>query len=476
MSQMVLKVLSDNEIEKLHAETLRVLSEVGVKITHKEALGKFAQAGAAVNETNGLVKMSKELVGELLAQASPEAHITGLNGKEIIIGAGKDRCYGSLILDPYIIDYEAGVRRPVLEDVRRNTIIGESLDRINSMMRMQFPVTDVPEPDSCYKTMEVFLSHTTKNIAVYGTSEENTQDWFDALAVIADAAGLPVDETPLAIVAAAVTSPLQVHGPNVELMKMAMQRCYPIVSTVCPMAGTTSPYSVAGTMLISNIEALLPVLIAQLYKPGHPVFYMIGPSCTNMQSGHDYYYKAEKMLFKAAAAQMGEYYNLPISGEAGGSMTGRADVQNGAESMMYLLASHAAGQNYIGGLGSYYNANGMSSEQIIMQCGLIDMAEYVSRGIDLSDEKLAFDSISNVGPGGNYLTDDLTMQLLRSDEFSQSRHFDYTGGYEDDGPGIYEKAHQQAQDLVANYEPTVPGKVREAIERFFAEKYTCKKM
>ena len=39
----------------------------------------------------------------------------------------------------------------------------------------------------------------------------------------------------------AVTSPLQIHGMNVEIMKMAMERCYPIISTVCPMAGTTSP-------------------------------------------------------------------------------------------------------------------------------------------------------------------------------------------------------------------------------------------
>ena len=104
---------------------------------------------------------------------------------------------------------------------------------------------------------------------------------------------------------------------------------------------------------------------------------------------------------------MGKYYNLPISGEAGGTLTHRPDVQNGAESMSYLLSSFAGGQNIIGGIGSMYNANGMSAEQIIMQCGLADMAEYLARGIDMSDYKLAFDSIAEVGPGGNYITDKL---------------------------------------------------------------------
>ena len=70
---------------------------------------------------------------------------TGLNGKILQMG-GRNRHYLSLILDPFIVDYHDGLRRPVLSDVRRHTILGESLDRVNSMMRMQFPVSDVPEP------------------------------------------------------------------------------------------------------------------------------------------------------------------------------------------------------------------------------------------------------------------------------------------------------------------------------------------
>ena len=127
---------------------------------------------------------------------------------------------------------------------------------------MQYPVSDVPEPDCYYKTMEVFLCHTTKHTAAYPTSEANCRDWMDAMAVVAEAAGLDAQSTPLLSVAMAVTSPLQVHAPNIEIMKMAMIRSYPIISTVCPMAGTTAPYSLAGTSLIANAEALLPVLIA----------------------------------------------------------------------------------------------------------------------------------------------------------------------------------------------------------------------
>jgi len=324
--------------------------------------------------------------------------------------------------------------------------------------------------------MEVFLCHHTKHVLIYPTSVENCRDWFEVYDAIADAAGLNLKTTPFLSVAMAVTSPLQIHGLNMEIMKIAIENCCPIISTVCPMAGTTFPFSVAGTGLLANVEGLIPILIAQLYKPGHPVFYALGPSVTDFKTGHDLYYKAEKMLWKTIACQMGKFYNIPLCSETGGSLTHRPDMQNGAESFAYMLTSIVNGQNLFGGVGSMGNANGMSQEQIIMQCGLIDMAEYLARGVDMSDYKLAFDSIANVGPGGNYMTDNLTMDLLRGDEFFNTEFFDLTGGYSDPSPGIYEIAHQKALDLVANYKPTVPEKVRAAIKKHFANKYLDKSL
>ena len=46
------------------------------------------------------------------------------------------------------------------------------------------------------------------------------------------------------------------------------------------------------------------------------------------------------------------------------------------------------------------------------------MAEYISRGIDKSDYKLTLDSIARVGPGGNFLTDPLTVDLQSNESFT----------------------------------------------------------
>ena len=90
-------------------------------------------------------------------------------------------------------------------------------------MRMQYPVSDVPEPDSYLKTMEVFLCHLTKHVSIYPTSVENCREWIEVYERIADALGLDLSRHPLLSVAMAVTSPLQVHGLNVEIMNLAIE-------------------------------------------------------------------------------------------------------------------------------------------------------------------------------------------------------------------------------------------------------------
>ena len=473
MGNLTLSVLSQTEVEQIHQNTLRILDTTGFKVYHAETLSKFKSRGARVDEQSSTIKVPAKLVEELLKPAPSKVLLGGINGKTL--QAGEDNVYyTSLILDPFVVVWDEGIRAPNLADVKKNTIIGESLDRVSIMMRMQYPVTDVPVPDSYYRTMETFLGNMTKHISAYPDNEQNCRDWIDAVQIIAEAANRGDEKPPLLSIAMAVLSPLAVNGTNLEIMKMAMENNFPILSTVCPMAGSTSPYSIAGTFLQANIEALIPILIAQVYKPGHPVFYGVGPSVTNMQTGKDLYYRSEKMLFKIMANQMSTFYGLPSSGEAGGSLTHLPDVQNGAESLSFLLASHAWKQNIIGGLGSFGNANGMSSEQIIMQCGLIDMAEYLSKGVDFTGEKSGVASIEKTGPGGNFLMDDLTLSLLRdTEEFFHTPYMDLTGESSDpeSSKSMLDIAHQKVIDVQNSYVSRVPGNVQEKIKQFFYDKY-----
>jgi trimethylamine:corrinoid methyltransferase-like protein len=185
------------------------------------------------------------------------------------------------------------------------------------------------------------------------------------------------------------------------------------------------------------------------------------------------YYTLDKVLWKLAAVQLGKSYNMPVSAECGGSMTYRYDQQNGAEGVLFMLAAANSGADLIAGFGSTYNAIGMSAEMMLIHSAWLAAAHYLKRGIQVDDLRLGVENLRQVGPGGSFMTDDLTVQLLRRDEFFAHELFDYAGGVEAlaDSPSLLVRAHDKVEQMVANPRSPLPEQVQEEIHRYFARRY-----
>ena len=92
MSRMLIKLLTDAEIQTLHDRTLDVYEQVGIKITHPEVLGLLECRGARVTETSGIVQFDRALVRELLGLAPPVAVETGLNAYAFFTAEWCENC------------------------------------------------------------------------------------------------------------------------------------------------------------------------------------------------------------------------------------------------------------------------------------------------------------------------------------------------------------------------------------------------
>jgi len=231
---------------------------------------------------------------------------------------------------------------------------------------------------------------------------------------------------------------------------------------------------------VSAFDPLLVVKIngfAQMVRPGHPYLYAYGPSRTDMATGGDLYYTLDKVLWKAAGVQLGASYGLPTAAECGGTMKARYDLQSGAEGMLFMQAAMDSGTDLLAGIGSCGNAVTMSGEMMLVHRAWIQAARFLQAGLmvdepsvterDTVDAGLAT-AIDRVGPGGHYLGDDMTLENLRTGEFFSSELFDYG---EEPGRGIplLERAHQEAEELVAGFRAPLDEDIREDLERFFRD-------
>ena len=470
MGKLQLSVLSDAEIEKIHAQTLQVLEKVGFRVLDGECRALLARAGAKIDRANDNVYLPPRLVTEALAEAPATFEIHRQDGKACTMG-GDQRVYSSLVVDPWIIDYETQKpRRPVLNDIYRHTRLGDALELTDAIHLMEMPPADLPPETAYIKSQETFLTNTTKHIRAYPTSIVSTHEWLHLAEILAE--GKDLAEHRIMSLGVAITSPMILSEINYFILKTAAQRGLMMFPTVCPMAGTTSPLTFASNVLSANVENVFFIALAQLVKPGALVTHAAGQSLTDLKTGHDIYYNADKMLWKIANVQMGKFYNVPVAGESAGTIVGRYDMQAGIEGALLLLPSIVCGQNYFSGIGSNYNACGMSAEMIVMQADLVQLLERIAAGIDTSDRMLGYDSIAAVGPGGHFLEDVLTIKMLRSGEFFTGGSFDRLGerSANDKKDSMLVRAHEKVEQLLATHEPAVKESVAEEIHRWAREK------
>jgi len=460
------EVLSSEQIEQIRDASEAILERAGCRVPDERALDLFRKAGARVDAPSGRVWLPRPLLKELVAQAPSRYEIAGLDGMVREVGDGRQRGL-AITNDPWIVDYSTGQpRRPCTEDVRRNTIIGQSLEGVSALSCMDFPMSDVPGAHSSLRALEVHLLHHAKHNFAYATSVPSLKRWLRIGRILAR--GGELRGSRLLSVAVATLTPLTVSAMNVEFLRIACEHDLPIIPTVCPTAGMTSPYTLAGTLALAHAEILFLVAMAQLHRSGHPLLYATGPAVGSMRNGACLYYTLDKVLWKLAAVQLGRSCGLPVSAECGGSMVHRFDPQSGAEGMLFMLAAVASGADVLAGFGSTHNAVGHSTEMMLIQDAYAEAARHLRRGIPTDAARLAVERAVRVGPGGEYLTDPSTLDHLRRGEFFDHEVFDHTGDSMQ-SRSMLERAHEMAESLVAGFRSPVPGDVRESLERFFHE-------
>ena len=455
MGNLRITTLEPAEIETIHARALDILERVGVRVADPECRQILERAGGRIVGAGETVCLPRQLIQETLALAPSEFEIHRIDGVTLPI-AGRNRFYGSLVIDPWIIDYETQTpRRPLLADVVRHTRLGDALPRVDFLYRMDMPPDDLPAAEAYTVTLAAFAANTTKHMMAAPATAESLQQWLEVAEILAGARAL--SDCRLISIGAPVTTPLQFGPLNGQILKTTVRRGLAFIAQTEPIAGTTAPFSFAGGLLMGHAENLFLVAMTQLVRAGAPIFYSSGNALTDMTTGRVTFYNADKMLWKIGLCQLADYLGLPVEGESSGSLVGRYDIQCGIEYGLLGLPTPACGRGIFNGLGSCYNACGMSAEFVVIQADMIDLLERISGGIDVSEAKLGLESIVAAGPGGHFLEDPLTLKLLRAGEFYTRGSFDRLGERSPNDPldSMLVRAHARVEQLLGSHRPAV---------------------
>jgi trimethylamine--corrinoid protein Co-methyltransferase len=426
----IYKPLNPEQVELIQGEALRLLEEVGMTYEdgQDDLLTLVEQAGCRVDGAAKRIFFPSRLVEEMTAQAPGEFILRSRDGNNDL-HLGKDRVYaGTGGTTVKILDLETGEARPsMVEDIFKVARIVEEMKHIHFFQNCCVP-NDVPIEYYDINILFAAMMGTNKHVMFGCNFEQGLQDTFRMASIIAGGQEALQARPIFSISACMIISPLKFCTQSTVNVRTAAELNVPTTVTSAPMSGSTSPMTMAGTLLQIHAEVLAGITVHQLTRPGAPVLYGGLPGMADMRRMGYQGGGVECGMMQAAIHQLSQRIDVPNYASSGLSDSKITDVQAGWEKAFTTGLSVMSGNNYIHhAAGMLESMQCVAYELYVIDDEIIGQACKILEGISTGEGHLAFEAIREVGPGGNYLLSPHTMHHLRSEYFQGSGISDKVG-------------------------------------------------
>lgn len=465
--------LSQAQVETVHAASLQILEKIG--ITYEAGLDATVEMleenGAVVDRAEKRIKFPPDLVEESVARAPEKVVLCGRDPKNDLT-LTEDRVHlgtgGAAIK---ILDLETGEpRSTTLTDLHNVSRLVDQLDNIHFLVRPCIP-TDIEESEYDINMFYTCLRASGKHVMSGVNDEKGLHRVIDMAAMIAGSREKLIERPFISVITSFSISPLKLCTQSTLIMQEAIRNNIPVALSSAPMAGSTSPLTMAGTLAQLHAEEMAGITICQLTNPGAPLLYGGIPGMANLATMGYCGGGVECGMMNAAIHQLARHIRVPNYNSSGLSDSKLPDAQAGYEKAFTAALAAMGGSNYIHhSAGMLESMLSIAYEQFVIDDEIIGNACKILKGIQVDGDTLALEVIDAVGPGGNYMTAPHTMAHIRSEYYNSNGVTDRKNRDRWEAEGgldARQRAVDMAKKLLANEKSYIPGDVDAAIR----EKY-----
>jgi trimethylamine--corrinoid protein Co-methyltransferase len=452
-------VLARSDVTRIHEESLDLLERVGVVYNAPQALRILRAHGATVDYDRTWASLPRELVEWAIEQAPRTVRLCARDPNRDVVLDGRRPHHTTDSQGTRAIDLETGERRDsTLEDLRRGLLFADALDGVE-IVNVMVAAGDVPSHLRTVRHFALAFTQTSKHVRT-GVLNAAQVPFIVEMARAAAGGGDSEDFRPIFSVVDCTISPLMHDGAMTEACIALARLGVPIMVYPMPLAGGTSPVTVAGTILLHNVEFLSGLALFQAANPGTPVIYGTGASQLDMQTG-GYGAGPDGQRLQLSLRDLACFYNLPVNLAGLGTAAPDLGAQYGHEATAYTLLAYLAHADEIYSVGLLGSAQILSLDKMVLDNYLIHQIEAMLGPILVDEAHLQADLIERVGIGGHYLSQPETRAFTRRE---------YVPRWPPAGKSMVELAHSGALEILQGHEPPpLPPGAERAIEEVVAE-------
>jgi trimethylamine--corrinoid protein Co-methyltransferase len=463
--------LSAEEIKKIDQASREILMRTGVQIDEPQAVELFKKAGAKIDGNR--VRIPEKLIDQALSTATKKFILAGRDSENDLILEGSRVHIGTGGAALQVLDLESDRLRPAtLQDAADMALLVDALPNIHFYLLPIYP-TDIPEESVEISKFFAALRKTGKHVQAGVYSSQGLHDVVAISERIAGGAEALRKRPIVSFITSWMVSPLMFATDVTKLLIEVCKLGLPVVLSSAPMAGSTSPVTLAGMIAQLNAEQLSGLTLTQLVNPGTPVLIGPIPATANMLSGNYLGGSVELGVANAAITQIAHHYQLPLYNSAGMTESKLPDIQAGIEKTQSVIQVALAGGNFIHhAAGMLEDMSTIAYEQFVIDNEILGMAMRAVRGIEVNQDTLALDAIDRVGPGNHFLMDDHTFRYMKTEHYYPSPVINRDGreDWEKEGKkDARQRAIQIARDILSNHQP-LP--IKKEVKTWIEDKYS----
>ncbi len=426
-----LAVLSRQEMEHLDDAALRVLAEVGVSIPSEKARAALVAQGAIADGAR--VTIPAELVRRLVELAPPRMTLGARVAAPLVTGERALITTDGCCVEIY--DLESGEKR------------GTTAADVATISRV---VDGLPEVDFCWPAVsaqdrpvevrglhELYLAiaNTGKHVQTVTVVEPELAEVAVRMARAVSGSDERLRAAPPISALLGTVTPLGNDAGTLEAGLVFAEAGIPIGFVTMPMGGSTTPITMAGSLVVGVAEALSAVCVIQAAFPGAPVFICFIPSVMDLTSGDFTGGAPEDTVMAAAVGDVGHFYGLPTQCGVNSSGAKEPSWQSALDDTTTTYLSLAAGVDMLTGVGMVSGGRIFSYEEMALAVDALSQARAIARGIDLSS--IGGTAAPEAPAGGPALTVD-------------GPHRYWAAGGR---PSALDNAHERVAEIVARHQP-----------------------
>jgi len=279
-----LRILAQDEVERIHQASLDVLADTGVMFHSQRALDVLEAHGASVDRETTVARIPAATVDEALKTLP--VHFT-LGGRTSEFDLPIDGEHAYLTSDgcaTFVREADGTVRPSVKQDVYEAARVVDGLPNLSATSAL-VSAQDTPEESRVLHEFDACMRASRKHSIVVSIKDATEAKPLVRMAEAVAGGAAELKARPTFSIILCTVSPLHQERFGMELAFELADAGIPMMLYPMPILGATAPVTPAGTAVVNNTEILAAITAVQLACPGARIIHAGGPTALFMRTG-----------------------------------------------------------------------------------------------------------------------------------------------------------------------------------------------